>query len=153
MDQKKRPKIDEVVQKIGEISSLVLKIPDVDNVWAGMMSHLPKETGVKLTNQTQTSRNLVYEITEAMGGMGIGRTVTGGTQLHGQGKSNLCGMFGINSGLRHALAGLTGDRTGREVRDIGAKVVEGLNLRGRTNCTTNIQRQLNMGLYGWIWCF
>ena len=125
MGTEKRPEIDEVVQKFEEISSLVLQIPDVDNVWAGMMSDLPEESGVKLTNQTQTSRNLVYEITEAMGGMGIGRTVTGGTQLHGQGKSNLCGMFGINSGLRHALAGLTGNRTGREIKDnIGFKAVE-----------------------------
>ena len=129
MEPEDRPGITGVVQEIREISSLVLQIPDADKVWAEMMSHLPKESGVKWTNQTQTSRNLVYEITEAMGGMGIGRTVTGGTQLHGQGKSNLCGMFGINSGLRHALAELTGNRTGREVKDgDGYKVVEG----GRT---------------------
>ena len=117
-----------MVQKIGEISTLIRGIPNADTEWDILVNPLPTECGVKLTNQTTSSRNLVYEITQAMGGMGMGKTVTEGTQLHGQGKSNLCGLFGINSGLRHALTKLTGDRTGTQVINTIGKLVEG----GRT---------------------
>ena len=93
------------------------------------MKPLPRECGMKVTNQTQTSRNLVYEITQAMKGVKHCRTVTGGTRLHGQSASNLCWAFGINTGVRYGLMKLTGNKTGRQVKDgYGYKVVEG----GRT---------------------
>ncbi len=99
--------------------------------WANLVNPLPTEVGVNVTNQTRTSRNLVYEITQAMEGVKHSHTVTDGTQLHGQGKSNLCGLFGINSGLRHALKQLTVEKTGIQVKhglNTKWKVVEG----GRT---------------------
>ena len=120
--------IDKVVRKIEKISTLIRGIPNADSEWDILVNPLPTECGVKLTNQTTSSRNLVYEITQAMDGMGMGKTVTEGTQLHGQGESNLCGLFGINSGLRHALTKLTGDRKGREFYDAVNDAFEG----GRT---------------------
>ncbi len=112
------------MQEIEEISTLIRGIPNANSEWDKLVNPLPTECGVKVTNQTTSSRNLVYEITQAMGGMGMGKTVTEGTQLHGQGKSNLCGLFGINSGLRHALTKLAGNRTGREVKDRYDKLVK-----------------------------
>ena len=102
MEKRKRPDIDHVLQKIGEMSTLIKGIPNAESEWRKLVDPLPTDLNVKESNQTQTSRNLVYEITQAMHGMGKGNTVTGGTNLHGQGQSNLCGIFGINTGLRHA---------------------------------------------------
>ena len=120
-----RPKIDHVVREIGEIAILIWGNPNSESEWRKLVNPLPTDLNVKLTNQTSTSRNLVYEITQAMDGMGKGKTVTGGTALHGQGKSNLCGIFGINTGFRHAMAQLTGNRKGEEVIAFPNTVVEG----------------------------
>ena len=123
-------KIVHVVREIGAISTL---IRDSESEWMKLVNPLPTDMNVKLTNQTSTSRNLVYEIRHAMDGMGKGKTVTGGTALHGQGKSNLCGIFGINTGLRHAMAQLTGNKKGKEVEGLvegGLTALEVLNDNG-----------------------
>ena len=125
MDPEKRPKIDHVMREIRVLTILIRGIPNAESEWRKLVNPLPTDLNVDLTNQTSTSRNLVYEITQAMSEMGTGKTVTGGTELHGQGTSNLCGIFGINTGLRHAMKKLTGNRRGEVVGGEESSLVEG----------------------------
>ena len=111
-----RPTIDNVKKRLKKIQKKFTKQKDIDeDIWQMMNDHISSSAKVTVDERTQCSRNVALEIGKQMNDVWRGNPVTGGTDGHDQGVSNLCHSFAPTTALRKALRDLTDGRKSKEI--------------------------------------